>query len=78
MPIPTANTGKLYLPAEVLRNKVSATISTAPISTPIRIKSQFKLCAKIPLAIVVIKVACGAPKACEASISGRGNAPVKP
>lgn len=43
-----------------------------------RIMFQFSASWKIPLAIAVIRVACGAARAWPGSIPSRGRAPVKP
>ena len=78
MPMPTARTGSARLPPDDFFNTKSTTINTAPIAIPVKMYAHSRLWAKIPDAIVVIKVACGAAKACAASMPSRGIAPVKP
>ncbi|MNE95895.1 hypothetical protein D3C80_1940450 [compost metagenome] len=53
-------------------------IRATPRATPMRIMFQFSAWRKIPLAMAVSSVACGAASACAGSMPARGRAPVKP
>ena len=78
MPMPMAKAGKAMRPAVAFFNTASTMMTATPMATPIKMKFHCKLWAKMPLAMVVIRVACGADKACAASMPSRGMAPVKP
>lgn len=75
--MPTASTGSRATPPRCLSAQ-SITIRAMPMTMPALTMVHCSWCVKMPVAIAVISVACGADSACAASMPGRGNAPGKP
>lgn len=77
IPMPMAKAGKAMQPAVAFFNTASTMMTVTPMATPIKMKFRTSCGQNAFQQWWSIKVACGADKACAASMPSRGNAPVK-